>query len=245
LIASCRSYLIFITSKKKCLKAINLLRVVAHTQQTLLQLYRSLIRSKLDCSCIVYGSARPSYLKIQDPIHSHALRLCLGAFRISLAISLCVQATEPTLALRRKKLALQYCLKLSANTNNPAYNAVFNSKFKTQIFRVKDDLQNLGFKEKNVLPTTVSTIPLWLLKRPNCSFSLCCYDKTTTNQEVFKRKYFELRSEFSHHLRSTQMGPKIELEQLPLLLHLTLSKQFAYLTMLVFLLLKFMHWTWR
>ena len=219
MIASCRSYLIFITSKKKCLKAINLLRVVAHTQQTLLQLYRSLIRSKLDCSCIVYGSARPSYLKIQDPIHSHALRLCLGAFRISLAISLCVQATEPTLALRRKKLALQYCLKLSANTNNPAYNAVFNSKFKTQFdnkpsqtrplgFRDKDDLQNLGFKKKTVLPTTVSTIPPWLLKRPNCNFSLCCYDKTTTNPEVFKRKFFELRSEFSHHIEIFTDGSK-------------------------------------
>ena len=50
-------------------------------------------------------------------------------FRTSPAVSLCVQATEPPLALRRKKLALQYCLKLSANTNNPAYNAVFNSKF--------------------------------------------------------------------------------------------------------------------
>jgi len=55
----------------------------------------------------------------------------LGAFRTSPAVSLSVQATKPPLALRRKKLALQYCLKLSANTNNPAYDAVFNSKFKT------------------------------------------------------------------------------------------------------------------
>ena len=104
----------------------------------------------------MYGSARPSYLKILDSIHNHALRLCLGAFRTSSAVSLCVQATEPPLALRHKKLSLQYCFKLSANTNNPAYNEVFNSKFKTQFdnkpsqtrplgFRVEDDLQNLGF----------------------------------------------------------------------------------------------------
>jgi len=95
--------------KEKCLKAINLLRVVAHTswgadQQTLLHLYRSLIRSKLDYGCIAYGSARPFYLKILEPIHSHALRLCLGAFRTLPAVSLCVQSTEPPLALRRKKL---------------------------------------------------------------------------------------------------------------------------------------------
>jgi len=122
--------------KEKCLKAINLLRVVAHTswradQQTLLHLYRSLIKSKLDYGCIVHGSARPSYLKILELIHNHALRLCLGAYLTSPAVTLCVQATEPLPALRRKKLALQYCLKLNANTSNLAYNAVFNSKFKT------------------------------------------------------------------------------------------------------------------
>ena len=43
--------------KNKCAKALNLLRVVAHTswgahQQTLLHLYRSLIQSKLDYGCV-------------------------------------------------------------------------------------------------------------------------------------------------------------------------------------------------
>ena len=53
--------------KDKFTKALNLLRVVAHTtwgadQQTLIHLYRSLIRSKLDYGCVVYGSAPGSYL---------------------------------------------------------------------------------------------------------------------------------------------------------------------------------------
>ena len=65
--------------KEKCTKALNLLRVVSHTtwgadQQTL-HLYRSLIRSKLDYGCIVYGSARSSYLRILDPIQNHACLL--------------------------------------------------------------------------------------------------------------------------------------------------------------------------
>ena len=61
-----RSQTIF-DRKLSFISAINLLRVVAHTswgayQQTLLHLYRSLIISKLDYDCVVYGSARPSYL---------------------------------------------------------------------------------------------------------------------------------------------------------------------------------------
>ena len=115
--------------KDKYTKALNLLRVVAHTswgadQDTLLHLYRSLIRSKLDYGCIVYGSARKSYLRMLDPVQSHALRLCLGAFRTSPASSLCVEANEPPLQLRQKKLSLQYTLKLSTNQSNPAHKTV-------------------------------------------------------------------------------------------------------------------------
>ena len=49
------------------MKALNLLRVVAHTswgadQHTLLHLYRSLVRSKLDYGSVVCGSARESYV---------------------------------------------------------------------------------------------------------------------------------------------------------------------------------------
>ena len=84
--------------KNKCAKALNLLRV-AHTlwgadQQTLLHLYRSLIRSKLGYGCVVYGSARGSYLQMLDPIQNHALRLCLGAFRTSSSSSLSVLANN-------------------------------------------------------------------------------------------------------------------------------------------------------
>jgi len=55
--------------KEKCVKVLNLLRVVARTswgadQHSLLHLYRSLVRSKLDYGSVVYGSARDTYRKI-------------------------------------------------------------------------------------------------------------------------------------------------------------------------------------
>ena len=60
--------------KAKCQKALNLLRVVAHTdwgadRKVLLHHYRTRVRSKLDYGSIVYGSARESYLKTLDTIH--------------------------------------------------------------------------------------------------------------------------------------------------------------------------------
>ncbi|GBN39942.1 hypothetical protein AVEN_21776-1 [Araneus ventricosus] len=45
----------------------------------LLRVYRSIIRSMIDYGSVVYGSARPSYLKRLDYVHHQALRLSLGA----------------------------------------------------------------------------------------------------------------------------------------------------------------------
>ena len=88
------------------------LKVLSHTnwgadRTVLLQLYRSLIRSKLDYGSIEYGSARKSYLMMLDTVHHQGLRLALGAFRTSPVESLYVEAEEPSLYLRREKLALQ------------------------------------------------------------------------------------------------------------------------------------------
>ena len=104
-----------------------------------------------------------------DPIQNHALRLCLGAYRTSPASSLCVEANEPPLYFRRKKLSLQYCLKLSCNYNNPAYAAflmlistLYLKKKPTQLpplaVRVSGDLQAVGFKKSDVKLITSSIL---------------------------------------------------------------------------------------
>ena len=65
--------------------------------QLYIQLYRSLIRSKVDYGSLVYGSARKSYLKMLDSVHHQGLRLALGAFRTSPVESLLAEANEPSL----------------------------------------------------------------------------------------------------------------------------------------------------
>jgi len=116
--------------KNKCLKALNILKFVSSTDcdadsTVLLNLYRSLIRSTLDYECIVYGSTRPSYIKLLDTVHHQGLRLSLGTFRTSPVESLYVEANESSLESRRIKLGMQYATKLKASPSNPAYDCVF------------------------------------------------------------------------------------------------------------------------
>jgi len=110
-------------------------------------------------SQIVYGSARKSYLCILDPVQNQALRLCLGAFRTSPVSSLHVEANEIPLDIRRRRLASQYCFKVSSDVTNPARSCIFNKSFSKlfakrpkQIrplgFRVGSDLGEIGFRHK-------------------------------------------------------------------------------------------------
>ena len=124
--------------KTSCQKALDILRVVGHTDWgadriVLLRLYRSLVRSKLDYEFIVYGSARRSILKQLDPIHHQGLRIALGAFRTSPAQSLYIEAHEPSLTTRRLKLSFNYVLKLKSLPENLAYSCIFEPE-NTQLF---------------------------------------------------------------------------------------------------------------
>ena len=161
----------------KCLKALNLLRLVSSMdwgadRKVLLRLYRTLVRSKLDYGCIVYGSAWQSYLRKLDYIHNQGLRLALGAFWTSPVNSLYAEANEPSLNLRRKKLSLQYYLKLKSNHDNPTHKVVFEPLFKDEFLkrekvippfslRCEADINCLDYDLEDVANYKISAVPLW------------------------------------------------------------------------------------
>ena len=115
-------------------------------RSVLVNLYRSLVRSKLDYGSVVYGSARKSYLKSLDTIHHQGLRLALGAVRTSPVESLYAESNEPSLYIRREKLSLRYNTKLAANPKNPAYNCVFNPKYERFYNDTPSGIKPLGLR---------------------------------------------------------------------------------------------------
>jgi len=187
---------------------------------TLLHLYKSLVRSKLDYGSIIYGSARESYLRILDPIQNHALRLCLGAFRTSPASSMCVQANELPLYIRRRMLSIQYSLRLGLSPSNPAYNTVFSPKFKASFsskpnqiptlgIRIALELEHISFKRNTVSRLSVPATPPWLLKHPVIDLSVHFSDKAVTPPEVIKFRFYELCDRFKNFYHIYADGSKM------------------------------------
>ena len=176
-------------------------------KSVLLNLYRSLIRSKLDYGSIVYGSARPSYLKMLNTIHHQGLRLALGAFRTSPVESLYVEAGELPLDERRIKLSLQYLTKLKSTPSNPAYNCVFHPEFMQKYLRnsktiaplgirMKEHLEELGIPLDIISEDDFYDIPPWELSTPNVNLTLHSTSKKDTSDFDYKQRFLEVNDSY-------------------------------------------------
>ena len=172
-----------------------------------MKLYRSLVRSKLDYGCIVYGSASKTALAKLDPIHNQGLHRSLGAFRPSPVESLDIEAHRPPLEIRREKLGQQHTIKLKASPGNPAYDVVFNPKHQ-ELFRNKESAtDSFGIHCKTLLKeakidvgeiaiNSIPDVPIWDSKPITVDFTLSKFDKSSTST-VFKSRFNELRQKYS------------------------------------------------
>ena len=210
--------------KARCQKSLNILKVFSRTewgadQTTLLKLYRSLVRSKLDYGCIFYGSASKTALAKLDPVHNQSLRLSLGAFFSSPVES--VKAHAPPLEIRREKLALQYILKLKANPGNPAYNVVFNPKYQilyadkesaTDSFAIncKKLLKKAKIDIGEIAINNIPDVPIWDSEPVIVDFTLSEFDKSSTSSTVFKSRFNEVKQKYLDFCHIYTDGSKVE-----------------------------------
>lgn len=109
--------------KLKCQQKLNILKVLSHRtwgadRVCLLRIYRAVVRSTLDYGSLVYGSAKPSNLKMLHLIHHQGIRLAMGAFRTSPVLSLYVESQKCSLERREFLLCSQYFLRLRSLPQN-------------------------------------------------------------------------------------------------------------------------------
>ena len=90
-----------------CLNRINILKALSDKkwgakQRVLVNIYKSLIQSKIDYGCSDYGSASNNTLNRLEPILNSCMRIATGAYRISPTFSILSESDVIFLSLKRK-----------------------------------------------------------------------------------------------------------------------------------------------
>ena len=103
----------------RCKGRLNLMRSLTGTKfgaskRCLLTIYRALIRSVLDYGAIAYDTAARRIKARLDVLQGKALRICCGAMVGTATCALQNECREQPLSLRRRKLQIQYSVKIKA-----------------------------------------------------------------------------------------------------------------------------------
>ena len=196
--------------KTECQKLLGIMKMISSQRygamkDSLIQIYRTYIRAKLDYGSVIYCSANQRELSKLDVVTNDALRIATGAFKSTRIDSLYALCAEPKLSERREELALRYYLKLRASLRNPANKCIVNRN--EQTFR--NAAQNPFFvrisniKQKYNLPTFFirpefsyrfndCNTPLYAFSKPIVNKCMEQYPKSTTPPVIFKNLFLEL-----------------------------------------------------
>ena len=194
--------------KKNCTKRLDLLKIIANRdwgadKVTMMRIYRSVIRSKLDYGCQAYASAKPNILRMLDAVHHAGIRLSLGAFRSSPVQSMYVESSEPSLSSRRDIVGLQHYARLLRLPTSPAgsvvldnsdvYNAEHRNLQRPFGVRMRELMRELNIENVHVLEVQEGLAP-WLIQRGN---SPCTYMSKYSKKNISSQAIIYM---FAHHM---------------------------------------------
>ena len=191
--------------KKSSMKKLNLMKKLAHSSYgadttTLMKIYRSVVRSKLDYGAAAYSNARNSVLNSLNSIHHAGIRLTLGAFQTSPTISLLHNASEWSLSLRRRYLTINSLTHTATVPNLPLsikYDNLadrWNHVPLTQ--RTLSALSSIDLHLPNLLLLEVNPFPPWEKNSLKVDLTLTSFDKKITPRHIVHTAYKQMLSRY-------------------------------------------------
>ena len=209
----------------KCQRDLNLMRMLRGTdfgsdKNSLLLLYKSLIRPKIDYGAIVYDCASPSALKMLDGIQRKALIIALRALPSTPSVYLELEAGIEPLTLRRELQIVKYWARISSKPCNPV-NAIIGKGFFYKN-RYKNPVLPFGAKTANLveehLPNVNSVADSssrfaapWLLKAPQVDITLSSkFTKNDPPSQILATTEDHVNSRYAEHLKIFTDGSKNE-----------------------------------
>lgn len=208
---------------EKCQKRINVLKSLTGTKwgagkETMVILYKTLVRSIIDYGSEVYHSASDSVLQKLDVVQSQCLRIICGAMKCTAIPALEVECGIPPLALRREYCLHKIAVKYAASDGNPTQECFEDSQF-LYYGKYKGQFQPIGLKVQDCLKqipelytnTLVDNIPPWEYNQPCFDVQLHeTVNKKSDNPHFVKALSLEHMSKYCTSLHIYTDGSKCE-----------------------------------
>ena len=146
---------------ERCKKRLNFMRSVSGiawgaNKESLLIIYKALIRSVIDYGCSAYNTASDNVKAKLDKIQAQALRICCGAMKCTAVSALQIECGEMALRLRREGLQYKYGIKIKSTMDHPSADILRQN---VKIKRNKTSFAKETVKYLNQMPPTVGPRP--------------------------------------------------------------------------------------
>ncbi|XP_060871928.1 uncharacterized protein LOC132946087 [Metopolophium dirhodum] len=228
--------------KKNSYKSLNVIKSLSHCEwgaegTILLNVYRSLVRSKLDNGSICYGNSESKLLQILDTIHNAGLRFSIGAFKSSPIVSLLSLTGEPSLQHRRTKLSLNYIARIFSSPENSTIHFLnkkrfsniyeHNSKLRKPLgLRLQKEMMDINIEINEICQHESSLIPTW--KQPNylVDTSLTEHLRKETPNTIYNNLFNELIHTSNTSTQIYTDASKTEMGIGLAVVHLNVTKQY-------------------
>ena len=210
----------------RCKKDLNLMRYLSGTKYgadkiTLMTIYKTLIRSKLDYGCQAYASASKTQLNRLDRIQSAALRIATGAYKSTGNIDVQIECCVPPLALRREEFILKYWARSSANGQKLPLNNLYDfAVYETARDRLRGKIpfviQVKELKDKYQLNKIEIQEPVYLETHalrsivPRETLKATINKKTDSTKSIEDKSKHLISSQYSSYLQIFTDGSKGE-----------------------------------
>ncbi|XP_022183531.1 uncharacterized protein LOC111043058 [Myzus persicae] len=202
-------------TKKSAYQNLRVIKTLSHLEwgaefSILLNLYRTLVRSKLDYSSICYGNSNWHISKLLDPVHNTGIRCSIGAFRSSPISSLLAITGEPPLQYRRLKLSLKYITRILStpdnstirylNVNQSPSVYVLNTNLRKPLStRFRKEMSDNNISPDTILQYETCLTPPWSLNQLEIDTSLSAHVKKETPEIVYRNLFNELIHTDNHN----------------------------------------------